>query len=160
MRTVSSCVTDKEYAAIVEFANQYDETVSSVIKKAIFDVAALTHEGKAPAGFVLQTESQEGKDEHGHSLDDVLSANNIDKVRQILGWPELDLQGYKKEGKPSDVKESNDQAAPADKAKCDLEKYAAWLRTEKGKKKFIDEIQNTIHERFQKHTDRIKKLTE
>ena len=141
MRTVSSCVTDKEYAAIVEFANQYDETVSSVIKKAIFDVAALTHEGKAPAGFVLQTESQEGKDEHGHSLDDVLSANNIDKVRQILGWPELDLQGYKKEGKPSDVKESNDQAAPADKEKSTIEegkkgmdelaKYAAWLITKK-----------------------------
>ena len=50
MRTVSSCVSDREYAAIVEFANQYGETMSSAIKKAIFDVAALARED-CPSGF-------------------------------------------------------------------------------------------------------------
>ena len=111
MRTVSSCVTDKEYVAVVEFANQYGEPVSGAIKKAIFDVAALANED-CPSGFELKMECPEGEDEYGHSLSDVLFAGNIDNVRQIAGLPELDLYGYKKErreGKPSDVKQSNEQ---------------------------------------------------
>ena len=96
MRTVSSCVSDREYAAIVEFANQYGETMSSAIKKAIFDVAALARED-CPSGFELNMESREGKDEYGHDLDGILFSDNVDNVRQILGWKEIDLWGYKKE---------------------------------------------------------------
>ena len=118
MRTVSSCVTDKEYVAVVEFANQYGEPVSGAIKKAIFDVAALANED-CPSGFELKMKCPEGEDEYGHSLSDVLFAGNIDNVRQIAGLPELDLYGYgynrKREGKASDVKQLNEQAVPAGK---------------------------------------------
>ena len=83
MRTVSSCVTNKEHAAVVEFANQYGETVSGAIKKAIFDVAALTNED-CPSGFELNMESREGKDEYGNSLSDVLFSDNIDKYVDMI----------------------------------------------------------------------------
>ena len=95
VRTVSSCISDKEYAAIVEFANQYGETMSSAIKKAIFDVAALTNEDY-PSGYMLKLEEPEGEDEYGNALGDVLLSDNIDKVREIAGLPELDLFGYKR----------------------------------------------------------------
>ena len=115
MRTVSSCVSDKEYAAIVEFANQYGETMSSAIKKTIFDVTALARED-CPSGFELNMESREGKDEDDHDLDGILFSDNVDKVRQILGWKEIDLWGYKKEkeGKSSDAKQSNEQEQEKD----------------------------------------------
>ena len=137
MRTVSSCVTDKEYAVIVEFANQYGETVSSAIKKAIFNVAALTYEGKVPAGYVLQTESREGKDEDGHSLNDILFVNNVDKIRQIVGWPELNLWGYKreKEGKSIGTKGLNEQPTPADEESSLLNAIAKRIREEQAEKK-------------------------
>ena len=141
MRTVSSCVSDKEYAAIVEFANQYGETMSSAIKKAIFDVAALARED-CPSGFELNMESREGKDEDGNSLSGILFSDNVDKVRQILGWKEIDLWGYKeeKEGKPSDAKQSNEQ--------------------EQGKKEWIDRADRAIEEKFQDKADNIIKLFE
>ena len=142
VRTVSSCVSDKEYAAIVEFANQYGETMSSAIKKAIFDVAALTNED-SPSGYMLKLEEPEGKDEYGNSLGDVLFSDNIDKVREIAGLPELDLFGYKrkrKEGKPSDAKQSNEQ--------------------EQGKKEWIDRADKAIEEKFQDKADNIIKLFE
>ncbi|NMJ87483.1 MAG: hypothetical protein EX285_06560 [Thaumarchaeota archaeon] len=129
MRTVSSCVSDKEYAAIVEFANQYGETMSSAIKKAIFGVAARTEEDEL-SGLQLKLEEPEGEDEYGNALGDVLFSDNIDKVREIAGLPELDLFGYKRkrsEGKPSDVKESNKQS------KVTLESYANYLRKKEGK---------------------------
>ena len=142
MRTVSSCVSDKEYAAIVEFANQYGETMSSAIKKAIFDVAALARED-CPSGFELNMESREGKDEYGHDLDGILFSDNVDKVRQILGWKEIDLWGYKeekREGKSSDAKQSNEQ--------------------EQGKKEWIDRADKVIEEKFQDKADNIIKLFE
>ena len=130
MRTVSSCVSDKEYAAIVEFANQYGETMSSAIKKTIFDVTALARED-CPSGFELNMESREGKDEDDHDLDGILFSDNVDKVRQILGWKEIDLWGYKKEkeGKSSDAKQSNEQ--------------------EQGKKELIDRADKIIEQKFQ-----------
>ncbi len=141
MRTVSSCVSDREYAAIVEFANQYGETMSSAIKKAIFDVAALARED-CPSGFELNMESLEGKDEDGNSLSGILFSDNVDKVRQILGWKEIDLWGYKeeKEGKSSDAKQSNEQ--------------------EQGKKEWIDRADKVIEEKFQEKADNIIKLFE
>ena len=141
VRTVSSCVSDKEYAAIVEFANQYGETMSSAIKKAIFDVAALARED-CPSGFELNMESREGKDEDGNSLSGILFSGNVDKVRQILGWKEIDLWGYKeeKEGKSSDAKQSNEQ--------------------EQGKKEWIDRADKAIEEKFQEKADNIIKLFE
>ena len=43
-----------------------------------------------------------------------LFSDNIDKIRQILGWKEIDLWGYKKEGKSSDAKQSNEQEQEKD----------------------------------------------
>ena len=40
LKTVSSRVNDKEFEAISEYANQCGETVSNVLKKAVFERAA------------------------------------------------------------------------------------------------------------------------
>tara|TARA_B100000949_G_C13867326_1_gene279151 strand:+ start:106 stop:441 length:336 start_codon:yes stop_codon:yes gene_type:complete len=102
-------------------------------------VAALTNED-CPSGFELNMESREGKDEYGNSLSDVLFSDNIDKIRQILGWKEIDLWGYKKEGKSSDAKQSNEQ--------------------EQGKKELIDRADKIIEQKFQDKADNIIKLFE
>ena len=50
MKTVSSRVNDKEFEAISEHANQCGETVSNVLKKAVFERAAKSKDGY-PEGY-------------------------------------------------------------------------------------------------------------
>ncbi len=75
-----------EFEAISEYANQCDETVSNVLKKAVFEWAALTQEG-CPEGYSLNRYVPEGMD------DDASLSKDVNKIRQILGWEEIDLFG-------------------------------------------------------------------
>ena len=70
-----------EFEAISEYANQCDETVSNVLKKAVFEWAALTQEG-CPEGYSLNRYVPEGMD------DDASLSKDVNKIRQILGWDE------------------------------------------------------------------------
>ena len=62
MRTVSSCVNDKEYVVIQEYTNQCGESVSNVLKKAVLEWASLSQEG-CPEGYRLDRLVPEGIDE-------------------------------------------------------------------------------------------------
>ena len=86
MRIISSRVNDKEFEAISEYANQCGETVSNVLKKALFEWAALTQEG-CPEGYRLNRYVPDGIDQY------VSLSNGVNKIRQILGWDEIDLYG-------------------------------------------------------------------
>tara|TARA_Y100000780_G_scaffold198843_1_gene190007 strand:- start:524 stop:1006 length:483 start_codon:yes stop_codon:yes gene_type:complete len=109
MRTVSSCVNDKEYAVIQEYANQCGESVSNVLKKAVLEWTALSQEGY-PEGYRLDRLVPDGMDE------DVSPSKDVNKIRQILGWNEVDLVQPKSIG----VKESNEQPAPVDEEESNL----------------------------------------
>ena len=67
-------------------------------------------------------------------------SKDVNTIRKVLGWDE--------------------QPTPTQKEKPTMEGYAAWLRTEKCKKKTDDEIQNAIHEGFQENMDRLEKTME
>ncbi len=97
LRTVSSRVNDKEFEAIAEYSNQCGETVSNVLKKALFERAALTQEG-CPEGYRLNRFIPECVDE------DASLSKDVNKIRQILGWDETSLVQTKSTG----VKESNE----------------------------------------------------
>ena len=75
-----------EFEAISEYANQCDETVSNVLRKAVFEWAALTQEG-CPEGYSLNRYVPEGMD------DDASLSKDVNKIRQILGWDKIDLFG-------------------------------------------------------------------
>ena len=144
MKTVSSRVNEREFEAISEYANQTGETVSNVLKKVVFERAAKSKDG-CPKGYRLNRRLREGLDKEASLSKDV----NI--IRKVLGWDETSLV----QTKSIDIKESKEEPE-----KSTVERYAAWLRTEKGKKKFIDEIQNVIREELQENMDSLKKFVE
>ena len=130
MKTVSSRVNEKEFEAITEYANQTGETVSNILKKAVFERAAKSKDG-CPEGYRLNRRVHEGMDKEA-SL-----AKDVNTIRKVLGWDETSLV----QTKSTDVKESKEEPAPVDKEKSTIEegkkgmdelaKYAAWLITKK-----------------------------
>ena len=119
MRTVSSRVNKEEFEAISEYANQTGETVSNVLKKAVFERAAKSKDG-CPEGYRLCRRVHQGMDK------DESLAKDVDIIRKVLGWDE--------------------QAAPADKPKVTLESYANYLRKKEGKKLTNEQIQDAVNE--------------
>ncbi len=97
MRTVSSRVNDKEFEAITEYANQCGETVSNVLKKAVFERAAKSKTKGCPEGYHLNRYVPDGVDK------DTVLTKNVNKIRHILGWDEQSTPAKKKSITVDDV---------------------------------------------------------
>ena len=128
MKTVSSRVDNKEFEAISEYANQCGETVSNVLKKAVFERAAKSKNG-CPDGYRLNRRVHQGMDKE-ESL-----SKDVDIIRKVLGWDESSEQT-----KSADAKQSNEQT------KVTLESYANYLRKKEGKKLTNEQIQDAVNE--------------
>ena len=128
MRTVSSRVNEEEFEAISEYANQTGETVSNVLKKAVFERAAKSKDG-CPEGYRLNRRVHQGMDKE-ESL-----SKDVDIIRKVLGWDESSEQT-----KSADAKQSNEQT------KVTLESYANYLRKKEGKKLTNEQIQDAVNE--------------
>ena len=124
MRTVSSRVNEKEFEAISEYANQTGETVSNILKKAVFERAAKSKNG-CPDGYRLNRRVHQGMDKE-ESL-----SKDVDIIRSVLGWDES-----------TDVKQSNDEPAPTNKPKVTLESYANHLRKKAEQEELIQDAVN------------------
>ena len=83
MRTVSSRVNEEEFEAISEYANQTGETVSNVLKKAVFERAAKSKTKGCPEGYRLNRRVREGMDK------EVSLAKDVNTIRKVLGWMKL-----------------------------------------------------------------------
>jgi len=85
MRTVSSRINEKEFEAIAEYANQTGETISNVLKKAVFERAAKSKTKECPDGYRLNRLVPEGIDE------DTALSKDVNKIRHILGcdWKKI-----------------------------------------------------------------------
>ena len=129
MRTVSSRVNEKEFEAISEYANQTGETVSNILKKAVFERAAKSKNG-CPDGYRLNRRVHQGMDKE-ESL-----SKDVDIIRKVLGWDE--------------------QAAPADKPKVTLESYTDYLRKKKEMGKQIQDAVNEGTKELRESTDELK----
>ena len=129
MRTVSSRVNEEEFEAISEYANQTGETVSNVLKKAVFERAAKSKDG-CPEGYRLNRRVHQGMDKE-ESL-----SKDVDIIRKVLGWDE--------------------QAAPADKPKVTLESYTDYLRKKKEMGKQIQDAVNEGTKELRESTDELK----
>ena len=141
MRTVSSRVNEKEFEAISEYANQTGETVSNILKKAVFERAAKSKNG-CPDGYRLNRRVHQGMDKE-ESL-----SKDVDIIRSVLGWDES-----------TDVKQSNDEPAPTNKPKVTLESYANYLRKKEGNEKLVKQIQDALKkpmEELQEDVDELK----
>ena len=147
MRTVSSRVNEEEFEAISEYANQTGETVSNVLKKAVFERAAKSKDG-CPEGYRLNRRVHQGMDKE-ESL-----SKDVDIIRKVLGWDESSEQT-----KSADAKQSNDEATPTNKPKITLESYANYLRNKEKKKLSAEQIQDALKkpmEELQEDVDELK----
>ena len=117
MRTVSSRVNEEEFEAISEYANQTGETVSNVLKKAVFERAAKSKDG-CPEGYRLNRRVHQGMDK------DESLAKDVKIIRSVLGWDKSLEQT-----KSADAKQPNEQS------KVTLESYANHLRKKMEKEK-------------------------
>ena len=141
MRTVSSRVNEEEFEAISEYANQTGETVSNVLKKAVFERAAKSKDG-CPEGYRLNRRVHQGMDKE-ESL-----SKDVDIIRKVLGWDESSEQT-----KSADAKQSNEQT------KVTLESYANYLRKKEGNEKLVKQIQDALKkpmEELQEDVDEVK----
>ena len=141
MRTVSSRVNEEEFEAISEYANQTGETVSNVLKKAVFERAAKSKDG-CPEGYRLNRRVHQGMDKE-ESL-----SKDVDIIRKVLGWDESSEQT-----KSADAKQSNEQT------KVTLESYANYLRKKEGNEKLVKQIQDALKkpmEELQEDVDELK----
>ena len=84
MPIVSSKFSDKEHAAIVEFAAQQGDTISNVLRKAC--IASIT---------LLQFDSHKPEYEFENwvntETDEVTMKDNANTIRKILGWEDITL---------------------------------------------------------------------
>ena len=84
MPIVSSKFSDKEHAAIVEFAAQQGDTISNVVRKAcIAEITLLSFDSEKP-----EYEFEEWINTAGDSTEMKDHANTI---RDILGWEHVDI---------------------------------------------------------------------
>ena len=145
MKKVSSRVNDKEFEAISEYANQCGETVSNVLKKAVFERAAKSKDG-CPDGYRLNRRLHEGMDKEASLSKDVKT------IRNVLRWDETSLA----KTKSADVKESKEEPVPADKPKVTLESYTNYLRKKKEMEQLTKQIQNAVNEELKEPLDELK----
>ena len=138
MRTVSSRVNEEEFEAISEYANQTGETVSNVLKKAVFERAAKSKDG-CPEGYRLNRRVHQGMDKE-ESL-----SKDVDIIRKVLGWDESSEQT-----KSADAKQSNEQT------KVTLESYTDYLRKKKEMGKQIQDAVNEGTKELRESTDELK----
>ena len=138
MRTVSSRVNEEEFEAISEYANQTGETVSNVLKKAVFERAAKSKDG-CPEGYRLNRRVHQGMDKE-ESL-----SKDVDIIRKVLGWDESSEQT-----KSADAKLSNEQT------KVTLESYTDYLRKKKEMGKQIQDAVNEGTKELRESTDELK----
>ena len=141
MRTVSSRVNEEEFEAISEYANQTGETVSNVLKKAVFERAAKSKNG-CPDGYRLNRRVHQGMDK------DESLAKDVKIIRSVLGWDKSLEQT-----KSADAKQSNEQT------KVTLESYANYLRKKEGNEKLVKQIQDALKkpmEELQEDVDELK----
>ena len=138
MRTVSSRVNEEEFEAISEYANQTGETVSNVLKKAVFERAAKSKDG-CPEGYRLNRRVHQGMDKE-ESL-----SKDVDIIRKVLGWDESSEQT-----KSADAKQSNEQT------KVTLESYTDYLRKKKEMGKQILDAVNEGTKELRESTDELK----
>ena len=124
MRTVSSRVNEKEFEAISEYANQTGETVSNILKKAVFERAAKSKNG-CPDGYRLNRRVHQGMDKE-ESL-----SKDVDIIRSVLGWDKSLEQT-----KSADAKQPNEQS------KVTLESYANHLRKKAEQEELIQDAVN------------------
>ena len=85
MPIVSSKFSDKEHAAIVEFAAQQGDTISNVIRKAcIASITLLDYDSIKPEyefeNWVNTSETKDG-----------IMQRNANTIRKILGWEDVEL---------------------------------------------------------------------
>jgi len=91
MPTIGSKVNQKEFDAIVEYANLCGETVSNIIRKVIITYATML-EGGFPYDDHPEYECQIPLPDNikGEEEDKVMS-EKINQIRRILGWREIEL---------------------------------------------------------------------
>ena len=98
MRTVSSKVSKREHAGILEYANQTGETISNVLKKAVFERAAKSKTKGCPDGYRLNRRLHEGLEEESLSAIFILkprcvpTRNLLKTAYSIFGLFELATQ--------------------------------------------------------------------
>ena len=84
MPIVSSKFSDKEHAAIVEFAAQQGDTISNVIRKACIGTITLLQ-------FDSEKPEYEFEDWVNTAGDSTEMKDNANVIRDILGWEHVEI---------------------------------------------------------------------
>ncbi len=82
MRTVSSKVSNREHAAIVQYANQAGESVSNLIRKVVISDAVYGDSGEIPAEYSLDRYPADTEED---AKDQVLE-EQVKEIKITLGW--------------------------------------------------------------------------
>lgn len=82
MRTVSSKVSKREHAAIVQYANQMGESVSNLIRKVLISDAVYGDSGEIPAEYHLDRYPSDTEED---AKDEVLE-EQIKEIKITMGW--------------------------------------------------------------------------
>ena len=99
MRTVSSKVSKREHAGILEYANQTGESVSNLIRKVLINEAVCTDSfDNVPDEYEYDRYPADIPEENS----DGILIEGINAVRSYLGWKEFDDSGRRKKEEPSD----------------------------------------------------------
>ena len=84
MRTVSSKVSKREHAAIVQYANQTGESVSNLIRKVLISDAVFGDSGEIPVEYHVDrypADTEEG-------AEDQVLEGQVKEIKITLGWNE------------------------------------------------------------------------
>ncbi len=84
MRTVSSKVSKREHAAIVQYANQTGESVSNLIRKVLISDAVFGDSGEIPVEYHVDrypADTEEG-------AEDQVLEGQVKEIKITLGWDE------------------------------------------------------------------------
>ena len=84
MRTVSSKVSNREHAAIVQYANQAGESVSNLIRKVVISDAVYGDSGEIPEDCHVNRYPVDMEEKDG----DKVLKEQIKEIKVSLGWKE------------------------------------------------------------------------
>ena len=84
MRTVSSKVSKREHAAIVQYANQAGESVSNLIRKVVISDAVYGDSGEIPEDCHVNRYPVDMEEKDG----DKVLKEQIKEIKVSLGWKE------------------------------------------------------------------------
>ena len=82
MRTVSSKVSNREHAAIVQYANQAGESVSNLIRKVVISDAVYGDSGEIPEDCHVNRYPVDMEEKDG----DKVLKEQIKEIKVSLGW--------------------------------------------------------------------------